>query len=115
MKFSDIVDQASSLLQRKGRVTYRALKLEFDLDDEQLDVLKDELIEAQELAVDRDGKMLVWNGDGAATATSPTTVLPQSQAPSTYTPQHLAERIRAEQQAMESRGASDGERKDAIP
>jgi predicted ATPase/class 3 adenylate cyclase len=31
--------------------------------------------------------------------------------PINYTPQHLAERIRAEQQAMEARGASDGERK----
>ena len=31
MKFSEIVDQASELLQRKGRVTYRALQLEFDL------------------------------------------------------------------------------------
>ena len=55
MKFSDIVDQASALLQRKGRVTYRALKLEFDLDDERRDVLKDELIDAQEVAADKDG------------------------------------------------------------
>src|SRR5215510_7248229 len=29
--------------------------------------------------------------------------------PVTYTPQHLAERIRAEQAAMEARGAADGE------
>lgn len=45
MKFSEIIDQASALLQRKGRLTYRALKLEFALDDEQLDVLKEELID----------------------------------------------------------------------
>ena len=62
MKFSDIVKEASALLQESGRITYRALKLEFDLDDEQLDVLKDELIEARALAVDKDGKMLVWAG-----------------------------------------------------
>ncbi len=36
MKFSDIIDQASTLLQRKGRITYRALKREFALDDEAL-------------------------------------------------------------------------------
>ena len=42
------------------------------------------------------------------TSQSPT---PQPQSPSTYTPPHLAERIRAEQAAMESRGATDGERK----
>ena len=40
MKFSEIIDQASELLQRKGRMTYRALKVEFDLDDEHLDILK---------------------------------------------------------------------------
>src|SRR5215470_13474127 len=37
--------------------------------------------------------------------------LPVATAPISYTPQHLAERIRAEQAAMESRGAADGERK----
>ena len=65
MKFSEIIDQASALLQRKGRITYRALKREFDLSDEDLDILKEELIEARELAVDKDGKMLVWIGTGS--------------------------------------------------
>ena len=65
VKFSDIVDQARGLLQRKGRISYRALKLEFELDDEQLDVLKEELIDAERVASDEDGKILVWSGDGA--------------------------------------------------
>jgi class 3 adenylate cyclase len=43
-------------------MTYRALKREFDLSDEDLDILKEELIEARALAVDKDGKMLVWTG-----------------------------------------------------
>jgi hypothetical protein len=34
-----------------------------------------------------------------------------ARAPAAYTPKHLAERILAEQAAMESRGAQDGERK----
>src|SRR5262245_35859558 len=34
-----------------------------------------------------------------------------SQPPASYTPPHLAERIRAEQTAMEARGSTDGERK----
>jgi class 3 adenylate cyclase/predicted ATPase len=62
VKFSETIEQASDLLQRKGRLSYRTLKLEFDLSDEQLDALKEELIEVQELAVDKDGKMLVWVG-----------------------------------------------------
>ena len=34
MKFSDIVKQAATLLQESERITYRALKREFDLDDQ---------------------------------------------------------------------------------
>jgi hypothetical protein len=62
MKFSEIVDHASELLRQKGRVTYRALKLEFALSDEQVEALKEELIEAREVAMDKDGKLLVWRG-----------------------------------------------------
>ena len=110
MKFSEIVKEAVALLQVSGRVSYRALKVEFDLTDDLLDILKEELIDIQEAAVDKDGKMLVWTGDGAASSTSQP-LTPNPQPPATYTPQHLAERIRAEQAAMESRGSSDDKRK----
>jgi hypothetical protein len=36
---------------------------------------------------------------------------PSQRSPRFYTPKHLAERIPAEQAAMESRGAQEGERK----
>ena len=62
MKFSEIVDQAVEFLRRRERVSYRALKREFDLDDESLEDLKVELIDAQRIAVDEDGKVLVWTG-----------------------------------------------------
>jgi len=62
VKFSEIVEQACDLLQRTGHVSYRALKVEFDLSDDLLDVLKEELIEVRDLAVDKDGKILVWTG-----------------------------------------------------
>ena len=62
MRFSQVVADASALLEREGRISYRALKLEFELDDEILEALKDELIGIRELAVDKDGKMLVWAG-----------------------------------------------------
>ena len=38
-------------------------------------------------------------------------VAPPPPVPAAYTPPHLAERIRAEQAALEARGATDGERK----
>ena len=65
MKFYEVVNQVVALLQREGRVSYRALRLEFDLNDDVLDALKEELIEVKELAIDKDGKMLVWTGSSA--------------------------------------------------
>ncbi len=50
------------LLQREGRVTYRALKRRFALDDDYLDDLKGEIIKAKRLAVDEDDEVLVWTG-----------------------------------------------------
>src|SRR5215813_10596925 len=60
-----VLDQVVALLRTRGRVTYRALKLQFQLDDEHLETLKEELIEAQRVAADEDGKVLVWAGEGA--------------------------------------------------
>src|SRR5438876_3921308 len=69
MDFYDVLDQVVALLRRRSRVTYRALKLQFKLDDEALETLKDELLKAQRLAIDEAGEVLVWDGD---TATAPT-------------------------------------------
>ena len=68
MTFDEILTQVLALLQRQGRVSYRALKLRFTLDDEYLDVLKEELIDAQRVATDEDGRILVWVGDTPGTA-----------------------------------------------
>ena len=51
------------MLLRRKRLSYRALKRQFDLDDEYLEDLKLEIIEVQQLAVDQDNKMLVWTGE----------------------------------------------------
>ena len=50
MDFYAILDQVIDLLRQRQRVTYRALKVQFQLDDEALEALKEELIEAQHLA-----------------------------------------------------------------
>ncbi len=67
MTFQDVLAQAIEWLQRDKRVTYRALKRQFDLDDEYLDDLKDELVEAKQIAKDENGKVLVWTGEPAST------------------------------------------------
>jgi len=41
MRFEEILDQAVAMLQRRGRVTYRTLKLHFKLDDATLEALKE--------------------------------------------------------------------------
>jgi class 3 adenylate cyclase/predicted ATPase len=62
MTFDDILDQAIALLQRRGRLTYRTLKRQFDLGDDVLEDLKEELIYGQRLAMDEGGRVLVWTG-----------------------------------------------------
>jgi class 3 adenylate cyclase len=79
MTFDDILKQVMQLLQRQGRVSYRALKRRFALDDDYLEDLKEELIHAQRLATDEDGRVLVWAGD-AGTPLSPVS-RPQQTAP----------------------------------
>ena len=63
MGFYEVLSEVIEILQREGRTSYRALKRQFDLDDEYLEDLKIELIEVRECAVDRDNKMLIWTGD----------------------------------------------------
>src|SRR5262249_15652971 len=78
MDFYDILDQVIALLHQRGKASYRALKLQFKLDDASLDVLKDELIKVHQLARDQDGEMLVWTGE---TATAQTVAAQPTQPP----------------------------------
>src|SRR5712691_3626846 len=66
MTFEELLDQAIALLQRRGRVTYRTLKRQFHMDDDVLEDLKEEIIYGQRLAVDEDGRVLVWTGGANA-------------------------------------------------
>jgi class 3 adenylate cyclase/tetratricopeptide (TPR) repeat protein len=106
MTFEEILDQAIAMLQRRGRVSYRTLTLQFHLDAESLEALKEELLEVHQLARDQDGKMLVWTGDhGPASPPAAPPPSPPDRAPLTYTPPYLAEKI------LTSRNALEGERK----
>src|SRR6516162_6504948 len=80
MTFEEVLDQAIAMLQRRGRLTYRTLKLHFHLDDEHLEALKDELIYGQRVAVDEDDRVLVWTGGIDLTpATAPRAPQPTTQ------------------------------------
>jgi hypothetical protein len=63
--FVAVMDQAIALLRQRGRLTYRTLQRQFQLDDDALEDLKVELIEGQRLATDEQGTVLVWAGTPA--------------------------------------------------
>ncbi len=106
MDYQAIRAQVLAFLQQEHRVAYRILKRQFQLDDETLDDLKDDLIYAKKLAVDEDGRVLVWIGDsGTASPTAAVPVERPARTPLVYTPAYLAEKI------LTSRSALEGERK----
>src|SRR5262249_7157782 len=106
MDFVAVLDQVIALLRQRGRLTYRTLQRQFHLDEAALDDLKDELIYGQHLAVDEEGRVLVWSG--ATETTVPAAAAPvwtPASVPLAYTPSYLAEKI------LTSRTALEGERK----
>src|SRR4029453_16669195 len=106
MDFVAVVDQAIALLRQRGRVTYRTLQIQFTLDDAQLAALKDELLYSQPQVVDDAGRGFAWTRPlEAAPPSAVAPILAQDEAPLTYTPPHLAEKI------LTSRSALEGERK----
>jgi TOMM system kinase/cyclase fusion protein len=70
MDYDAVLEQVIALLQREKRLAYRVLKRRLQLDDDLLEDLKDDLIYAKKLAVDEEGKVLVWAG-GTSAPTAP--------------------------------------------
>src|SRR5712691_1810079 len=90
MDFYDMLDKVQELLTQRGRVSYRALKNQFHLEDGTLEALKEELIEVHRLAVDQDGRMLVWTGDARPTPVAPSPPSPHQAARHADRPPQLA-------------------------
>ena len=66
MRFFDLLAIVTALLRQRQRVSYRALRREFELDDACLADLRFELVEVEQIALDQDGEILVWAGEGVA-------------------------------------------------
>jgi class 3 adenylate cyclase len=79
MDYDAVLAQVLDLLQREQRLSYRALKRRLHLDDDLLEDLKEDLIYAKKLAVDEEGRVLVWVG---GTSSTPPTASPR---PSPFT------------------------------
>lgn len=122
MDLYEISDQVVELLRKRGLLAYQSLKYQFRLDDEGLAALKEELFYAHPEIADDAGRGLVWTGSGSLdeaqrnpgkapmvpdfirATESRTSLIRHPPAPVTYTPVHLADRIRAV-------AVNDGERK----
>ena len=63
MDFVAVVDQVIALLRQRGRMTYRTLQRQFQLDDDALHDLTDEILYAHPEVRDDAGRGLVWTGD----------------------------------------------------
>src|SRR4029453_18114857 len=61
-RFDDLLDQVLSLLRTPGRVSWAALRRRFDLDDGDVQALRDELVAARRVAFDEAQTVLVWRG-----------------------------------------------------
>src|SRR5439155_24143703 len=106
MDFVAVVDQALTLLRQRGRVTYRTLLRQFQLDEDALADLLAELRYACRDAIREDEQGIVWTDDARPTPPATVTLTAQATlAPRTYIPSYLAEKI------LTSRCALEGERK----
>jgi class 3 adenylate cyclase len=83
MDYEAILAQVVALLQQEKRVAYRVLKRRLQLDDDLLEDLKDDLIRAKQLAMDEEGKVLVWVADANATPAAGATSSRSDQPPTT--------------------------------
>ena len=93
MDFYAILDQVIALLRQRQRVTYRALKVQFQLDDKPSRLSRPKSL-TPNASRWRRREVLVWIGDSGtiplATAISAST---HHHAPLTYTPSYLTEKI----------------------
>src|SRR5262252_327359 len=104
--FNEVLSQTIAMLHQHGRVSYRALKRQFAIQDDYLEDLKDAILFAHPEVSDEEGRGLVWTGAAGSASVAPSApVEPPGRAPLAYTPPYLAEKI------LTSKSALEGERK----
>jgi hypothetical protein len=64
-----VVRQAAKLLQQQGKLTYRTLRRQFNLDDDEVEDLKGELLFSHPVT-DEEGQGLVWTGERSTSQTN---------------------------------------------
>jgi hypothetical protein len=100
MTFKEVLAQVLDWLQHDQRLSYRALKRRFALDDNALEDLKEALLYTHAQVIVDDGRGLVWTGDLVPASAAPMAAVrvlapeaSQAPTPLAYTPAYLAEKI----------------------
>ncbi len=99
MNLLDVVCEVRRYLEENGRLSLRMLRRQFELDDDALEEVIEELVDVQRVAR-REENALAWSA-----ATSPVGLPPPARDPRAYTPKHLADKI------LQSKSTLEGERK----
>jgi class 3 adenylate cyclase len=80
MTFEEMLQQTIDILQHRGRISYRALKRQFDIDDDYLADLKEEILYAYPQVME-EGRGLAWiEADATPSALAPATATPERPA-----------------------------------
>jgi hypothetical protein len=83
--FKEVLAQVIDWLQQDKCLSYRALKRQFALDDDYVDDLKVERIEARHIAIDEDGRVLAGTGAAEVPPAPPSPSMPSEGHPETPT------------------------------
>ena len=71
MDFEQVLKEVLWRLVTEGSISYRRIRRGFSLDDDALDDVRRELIDALHIATDLDGEFLVWAPDGRRSQPEP--------------------------------------------
>src|SRR5262245_8181728 len=105
MNLLDVVREVRRHLEENGRLSLRMLQREFQLDNDAMKEVVEELVDVQHVAR-REENALAWAVNAAGSRAAPEAPpSPPPREPRSYTPKHLAEKI------LTSRSALEGERK----
>lgn len=79
MDFYAVLDQVVELVRSRGRVSYRALKLKFDLDDTHFQALKEELLFAHGATIRDEGSGFSWTEEPTDPRAAPQPAPPEAE------------------------------------
>jgi TOMM system kinase/cyclase fusion protein len=91
VSFIDAIERARTFLERNGRISLRALQREFELDDDALEELINELVDVQQVAT-REGTVLSLIASAAAETAAVVRASPSTEGEATSSREDAAER-----------------------